>query len=137
MNRDISTQITVALQRISAHDLQVLAEEMACVKFPRRFRVGTLISRGRNADGQTTKNWPDAYVSTGKGTVDGIEATRQSTWSAHLDQDLIKARDPDNDNLSGYFFIGGQPVQRPSDGDLSRYIDAFAQLGVSRDRITI
>src|SRR4051794_40649908 len=137
MNRDLSTQIAAALQRISAHDLQVVAEEMACVKFPKRFRIGALVSRGRNSDAQTTKNWPDAYISTGDGVVDGIEATRQSNWSTHLDQDLIKAKDTNNDSLSGYFFIGGQPQQAPSAAELTSYTDTFASLGIPRDRITI
>ncbi|AKQ42783.2 hypothetical protein CP97_13155 [Aurantiacibacter atlanticus] len=90
MTRPLTRTIEAALKGISANDLQCLAENMACIKFPERFNGGTLMRRGRNIEGQTTKNWPDACVSTGPGMIDGIEATRQANWAKHLLDDISK-----------------------------------------------
>lgn len=65
MDSSLEGRIRVALQQIDANTLQKLAEDMALVAFPQRFRVGVLRRVGRNDEGQTTKGWPDAYVSTG------------------------------------------------------------------------
>lgn len=124
----LNSRITAALERITAHDLQVLAEEMACIKFPSRFSDATLIRSGRNTQSQTTKNWPDAYVHTGANTVDGIEATREKqNWEKHLKEDLAKATDTKNHNLSGYFFVGGYPTHSPTTKEISAWVDKFAQ----------
>lgn len=137
VTRPLSAPIVAALKRISANDLQCLAEDMACVKFPDRFNAGTLMRRGRNIDAQTTKNWPDACVSTGAGEVDGIEATRQGNWDKHLADDLKKAQDGKNDRLSGYFFVGGMPSSTPTAKDIPGWTDKFAALGIPRERISL
>ncbi|MBK8160330.1 MAG: hypothetical protein IPK59_16680 [Rhodospirillaceae bacterium] len=93
--------------------------------------------RGRNVNQQTTKNWPDACVSTGDGEVDGIEATRQDRWADHLEEDLKKARGYGNDKLTGYFFVGGNAASKPSAEDVPNWTNKFAALGIPRDRITL
>jgi hypothetical protein len=112
-NEHLVTQIVGKMKSISAHNLQILAEEMALIKFPARFRdSGTFHRRGRNEEAQTTKGWPDAYVQTDQNIVDGVEATRNKTnWQGHLTEDLEKAKDHENYGLSGYFFIAGYPTR--------------------------
>lgn len=134
----MQTRIVEALRRISPHDLQVLAEEMAIVKFPKRFGVGTLLRTGRNSEGQTTKGWPDAYVFTATNEVDGIEATRENqNWSRHLKKDVENAQGKDYYNLSGYFFVGGYPDHAPTAEELKDWIGKFAALGIPRASITL
>jgi len=85
------------------------------VKFPDRFGTRALRRPGRNDEDQTTKGWPDAFVSTGPNEVDGVEATRQAqTWKSHLEADLAHAADPHYRNLSGYVFVGGYPGEAPT-----------------------
>jgi hypothetical protein len=137
-NSALQDRIREALRHISANDLQVLAEDVACIKYPARFGSRALIRNGRNDEGQTTKNWPDAFVPTGSNTVDGIEATRENqTWTKHLRADLAKAKDPEYFNLSGYFFIGGYPDHFASTADLIDWTDQFAAIGVPRKNIEI
>lgn len=134
----LRAQIINALRMISAHDLQLLAEAIAIQKFRLRFGQGTMIRNGRNDDMQTTKNWPDAYVSTGGGIVDGIEATRdRNNWSKHLSEDFEHAQDVEYKNLSGYVFVGGYPDNTPSSELLRNWIERFAALGLPYERITI
>lgn len=134
----LQLQIEAGLRRISAHDLQIMAEEIAILKFPERFRTGTFVRSGRNVEEQTTKNWPDAYVLTAGATVDGVEATRDKiNWAKHLSEDLAKARDPNRPNLSGYLFVGGYPHASPSPTELKDWIEAFATLGLPPERVTI
>lgn len=131
-------QIKRGLQHISAHDLQVLAEQLAVLKFPDRFRNRVIVRNGRNADSQTTKNWPDAYVIGTGNKVDGIEATRdKSNWKKHLQSDLTKARNPEEHNLSGYVFVGGYPANGPSAAEAEEWIEEFEKAGVPKDRIAI
>src|ERR1700687_3213656 len=101
--RHIEAQVRQKLQQIQPVTLQKLAEDLACVKFPDRFGSGVLRRPGRNDEDQTTKGWPDAFVSTGLNEVDGVEATRQAqTWRSHLEADLAHAADPEHRDLSGY-----------------------------------
>ncbi len=134
----LRAQIINALRMISAHDLQLLAEAIAVQKFRPRFGQGTMIRNGRNDDMQTTKNWPDAYVSTGMDIVDGIEATRdRNNWSKHLSGDFEHATDVKYKNLSGYVFVGGYPDNTPSSEVLRKWIERFAAIGLPYERITI
>src|ERR1043166_6468139 len=115
MSSDIEAKVRQKLQQIHPVTLQKLAEDLACVKFPQRFGRNILRRAGRNDEDQTTKGWPDAFVSTGQNEVDGIEATRQSqTWKAHLETDIAHAKDPAYLNLSGYVFVGGYPGEAPT-----------------------
>jgi hypothetical protein len=84
---------------------------------------------GRNDEAQTTKGWPDAYVRTAKGIVDGVEATRQKqSWEDHLREDLANAADQKHDRLSGYFFVSGYPEHNPARKEVNAWIDRFAAL---------
>ncbi len=138
MSAHLQAQIRQKLQQIHAVDLQKLAEDLACVKFPNRFGSHILRRGGRNDEDQTTKGWPDAFVVTGSNEVDGVEATRQdTTWRNHLEADLSHAQDPDHRNLSGYVFVGGYPSDAPSAANLDQWLDRFAALGIERSKITI
>ena len=89
----LKTQIIAKLRTLAPERLQRLAEDIARVKFPERFRQRTMVINGRNNEAQTTKNWPDAYVVTSQGFVDGVEATRdKNRWKVHLATDLEHVR---------------------------------------------
>lgn len=134
----LKTQITAKLRTLQPERLQRLAEDIARVKFPARFRAGTLVINGRNNEAQTTRNWPDAYVVTGSGVVDGIEATRDKNhWKKHLATDLEHAGDGGYLNLSGYVFVGGYPDLDLSRDEARGWIEAFGAVGVALSRVTI
>ncbi|MFB6459389.1 hypothetical protein [Bradyrhizobium tunisiense] len=134
----IEAQVRQKLQQIHAVTLQKLAEDLACIKFPDRFGGRVLRRPGRNDEDQTTKGWPDAFVSTGENIVDGIEATRQAkTWKSHLEDDLKHAIDPNYRNLSGYVFVGGYPEDAPAAAQIDGWVDRFAAAGLSRSKVTI
>lgn len=132
------TQIAQRLRIISPNSLQRLAEEMAILACPDRFKGRPLIRQGRNNEGQTTKGWPDAYVLTSPGVVDGIEATRDGqSWSKHLDEDLKKARSDENFNLSGYFFVASYPDHEPSAAELKEWTEKFVSAGASAENVQL
>lgn len=134
----LEAQIRQQLQQIHPVTLQKLAEDLASIKFPDRFGGSVLRRPGRNDEDQTTKGWPDAFVSTGVNEVDGIEATRQArTWKAHLEEDLKHAVDPDYRNLSGYVFVGGYPGKAPTACQIDDWVDRFVAAGASRSKVTI
>lgn len=138
MTSHIKIQIRQKLLQISPVILQKIAEDLACVKFPERFNRQILRRPGRNEEDQTTKGWPDAFVSTGVNEVDGIEATRQATrWDQHLQNDLKHAKDPNYRKLSGYVFVGGYPDNAPSAKEIDNWIDLFAKEGINRKKINI
>lgn len=138
MPSSVEAQVRQALKQISAVSLQKLAEDLACVKFPERFSRNVLRRPGRNDEDQTTKGWPDAFVSTGTNLVDGIEATRQAaSWKTHLAADLEHTSDPEYRNLSGYIFVGGYPDHSPSAVELDEWTDDFAATGIDRTKITL
>lgn len=134
----LTQQIAQKLRIVSAHTLQALSEDMALLACEHRFKGRPLIRQGRNPDAQTTKGWPDAYVFTSTNTVDGIEATRdRQSWTKHLTEDLEKAKDSKNYNLSGYFFVGGYPDNEPSAKEIKSWTDKFAGLGIEASNIQI
>jgi len=135
-SEEILTRTVAALRTLSANDLQRLAEDMACVALP-NVDSQTLTRRGRNEEAQTTKGWPDAYVVTAPNAVFGIEATRQGTWAKHLAEDLEKAKDRDEFNLSGYFFVGGYPDNDPPSKEIANWTKKFIDLGIPANKITI
>jgi hypothetical protein len=138
MNSHIEAQVRQKLQQIHPVTLQKLAEDLACVKFPDRFGVRVLRRPGRNDEDQTTKGWPDAFVSTGVNEVDGIEATRQAqTWRSHLEDDLKHAGDPKYRNLSGYVFVGGYPGDAPTPAQIDDWVDRFVAAGLGRTKVNI
>ncbi|WP_223514787.1 hypothetical protein [Pseudomonas sp. GL-R-26] len=131
-------QIAQRLRTIGANELQVLAEEMAILACPDRFKWQPLVRQGRNIDGQTNKGWPDAYVQTSPGVVDGIEATRDvQSWSKHLTADLEKAKNPLNFNLSGYFFVAGYPDHEPTGAEIKEWSEKFVNLGIPAKNIQL
>lgn len=132
------TQIAERLRTISANDLQILAEEMAILACPARFKGRPLIRQGRNDEGQTNKGWPDAYVLTSPGVVDGIEATRDGqSWSKHLNDDIKKAKDNKNFNLSGYFFVASYPDHEPSAAEIKEWSEKFVSAGIPAQNIQL
>jgi hypothetical protein len=138
MSSPIEAQIRQKLQQIYPVTLQKLAEDLACVKFPDRFGRRVLRRLGRNDEDQTTKGWPDAFVSTGPNEVDGIEATRQAqTWKSHLEADLTHAADPRYRNLSGYVFVGGYPGDAPTEAQIDNWVNQFVAVGLDRAKVTI
>jgi hypothetical protein len=134
----IDARIRQKLQQIQPVTLQKLAEDLASVKFPDRFGGRVLRRAGRNDEDQTTKGWPDAFVSTGQNQVDGIEATRQAeNWKSHLEADLGHATDSNYRNLSGYVFVGGYPGEAPTAVQIDGWVDRFVAAGVDRANVTI
>lgn len=136
VNDYLVPKIAERLRTIDANTLQIMAEDMAIIKFPGRFRSGTFHRKGRNLEAQTTKGWPDAYVATNANEFDAVEATRDvNAWKGHLEADLIKARTR-GISLSGFFFVGGcsKPEVRE---DVSTWENQFAELGIPRSNITI
>jgi hypothetical protein len=137
-NDVLTLKIADALRLISANQLQELAEDMAVVTYPDRFYGQPLIRQGRNVSAQTTKGWPDAYVTTGINVADGIEATRdQNNWEKHLGEDLKKANDPARFDLSGYFFIGGNPKDEPEAKKVADWMNAFISYGIPASKVQI
>ncbi|CAJ4467879.1 Uncharacterised protein [Burkholderia pseudomallei] len=136
---DVLTQkIADKLRLVQAHTLQALAEDMAVLTCPARFNERILYRQGRNADAQTTKGWPDAYVVTDINTVDGIEATRdKQTWYGHLQDDLTKAADKEYLNLSGYFFVGGYPEHEPPNKEITNWTNKFIAQGVPAKNVQL
>ena len=57
---DLELRITEKLRTLPAVALQWLAEDIALIRDPKRYK--NLFGQGRNAEAQTTKGWPDAYV---------------------------------------------------------------------------
>jgi hypothetical protein len=138
MNSHIEAQVRQKLQQIHPVTLQKLAEDLACIKFPDRFSRRILRRAGRNAMDQTTKGWPDAFVSTGLNEVDGVEATRQvESWRSHLEMDLAHATDPKYRTLSGYVFVGGYPGEAPTAAQIDSWVDRFVAAGLTRTKVTI
>lgn len=132
------TQIAERLRTISANDLQILAEEMAILACPARFKGRPLIRQGRNGEGQTNKGWPDAYVLTSPGIVDGIEATRdRESWSKHLNDDIKKAKDNKNFNLSGYFFVASYPDHEPPAAEIKEWSEKFVSAGIPAQNVQL
>lgn len=139
-------KIADKLRTLGANELQLLAEEMAIIACPDRFKGRPLVRQGRNIDGQTNKGWPDAYVLTRVvlvngvevGVVDGIEATRDGqTWSKHLTEDLGKANNSKNFNLSGYFFVAGYPDHEPSSVEIDEWTKKFVNLGIAPENVQL
>ena len=138
MSSHLEAQVRQKLQQIHPVTLQKLAEDLACVKFPDRFGSRVLRRPGRNDEDQTTKGWPDAFVSTGLNEVDGVEATRQAqTWRSHLESDLTHAVDPQYRDLFGYVFVGGYPGEAPTAAQIDDWVDRFVAAGLDRARVTI
>jgi len=137
-NDALILRIADKLRLIAAHELQALAEDMAVLTCPDRYYGRPLIRQGRNAFAQTTKGWPDAYVATGTNIVDGIEATRdQNKWEKHLREDLAKAKDPKHLNLSGYFFVGGNPKDEPQAKTVAHWMNEFISYGIPASNIQL
>ena len=137
-NDALILRIADKLRLIAAHQLQALAEDMAVVTCPDRYYGRPLIRQGRNVFAQTTKGWPDAYVATGTNIVDGIEATRdQNKWEKHLREDLEKAKDPKHPDLSGYFFVGGNPKDEPEAKTVAHWMNEFITYGISASNIQL
>lgn len=137
-NDTLILKIADKLRLIPAHELQALAEDMAIIAFPARFADRSMTRQGRNIFAQTTKGWPDAFVDTYLNTVDGIEATRdQNNWEKHLEEDLKKAKDPKHPNLSGYFFVGGNPNVEPAAKEIKYWKDEFEKCGIPLSKINL
>lgn len=131
-------RISDRLRLISAKNLQALAEDMAAIACPHMFKDRALNRQGRSINGQTAKNWPDAYVLTDSNTVHGIEATRnQQGWMTHLRDDLEKAKDPENLQLSGYFFVAGYPDHNPPEADVRAWTNKFIALGIAAKNVQL
>lgn len=137
----LALRIASRLQTISANGLQVLAEDMAAIACPHMFKDKPPYRQGRTVNGQTSKNWPDAYVLTGANVAHGVEATRdQQSWTRHLDDDLAKnARNKSSGNLhlSGYFFVGGYPDHDPPEADVKSYANRFVAAGIPAENVLL
>jgi hypothetical protein len=135
---NIQERISSRLRKLSANDLQRLAEELALILRPSTFSRATLVVQGRNIENQTTKGWPDAYAEAPGGGVYAIEATRQKgSWKKHVEEDLIKATDGINRMLAGYFFVGGYPDHEPTAKTKSDWIRKFAAIGIAPENISL
>ena len=133
---DLEYRITEKLRTLSAVALQWLAEDIALIRDPKRYR--NLQGQGRNAEAQTTSGWPDAYVVRSDNTVDGVEATRdRRTWTQHLEEDIEKAQSPDYPNLNGYLFVAGYPDHKPTPTELGLWTRRLCELGISEDRMDL
>ncbi len=133
---DLELRITEKLRTLPAVALQWLAEDIALIRDPKRYK--NLFGKGRNAEAQTTKGWPDAYVVRSDGTVDGVEATRdRCTWTQHLTEDIEKAKSPDHPNLNGYLFVAGYPDYSPTHKELGLRVRRFCELGIPEDRVDL
>jgi hypothetical protein len=133
---DLEYRITEKLRTLSAVALQWLSEDIALIRDPKRYK--NLHGHGRNAEAQTTKGWPDAYVIKSDGTVDGVEATRdRQTWTQHLEADIKKALNPDYPNLNGYLFVAGYPDHEPTPAELGQWKSQLCGLGISEDRVDL
>jgi hypothetical protein len=136
MRLDLELRITEKLRTLPAVKLQWLAEDIALVRDRVRYR--DLVGQGRNAEGQTTKGWPDAYVVSVDGTLDGVEATRdRRNWTQHLKEDIANAQSPDHPNLNGYFFVAGYPDHIPSPELIGEWRRRVCELGIAEDRVSI
>ena len=131
----LELRVVEKLRTLSAVKLQWLAEDIAVVRD--RNRYINLIAKGRNAEAQTTKGWPDAFVPAADGSVDGVEATRdRNSWTQHLEADLEKAESPDHPNLNGYLFVAGYPDHAPNEEELGCFLKRFSDLGIAEERIS-
>jgi hypothetical protein len=136
--RALQTAIEAGLRRLSAVDLQKLAEQLALVLRPDIFNASTLVVRGRNIEDQTTKGWPDAYAEAPNGRLYAIEATRQkSSWASHIAEDYEKGCGAVGRKLAGYFFVGGYPDHSVTDEELSSWKTKFQALGIEARDIAI
>ena len=91
---------------------QRLAEAYARLALPHRFR--DLKPSGRNARGQTTKGWPDAYAIGPHGQVDLLEATRDvANWRRHLRADIARVERVDRGRVHGFMFVTWAPDPGP------------------------
>ena len=134
--RDIENRIVKKLRVLSPVELQWLAEDIALVRDPERYRG--LYGKGRNAEAQTTKGWPDAGVVQADGTVDGVEATRDKTsWTEHLNEDLSKAKSPDYPKLNGYLFVAGYPDHDPGFDKIGFWKAKFVDLDLPEERVDL
>lgn len=95
--------IEAAIAALEAGQFQRLAEDYARIRWPERF--DSLATPGRNAAGQTTAGFPDAFATLVDGRLDAVEATRQIAWFKHARADLAKAQAMDNGALAGYVLV--------------------------------
>ncbi|MGC2223324.1 MAG: hypothetical protein WA624_13670 [Methylocella sp.] len=132
---DLEQKICLKLQTISATALQRLAEDIAKIRDPQRYRDLQII--GRNEEGQTTTGWPDAGVIADY-TVDAVEATREKdNWQKHIAADYGKATDGKHKKLTGFLFVAGYPKKRADPNDIGRWAAKFRDLGIDEQRIHI
>lgn len=131
----LRAKIIEKLRLISPNGLQILAEEIALVRDPARYR--DLYGRGRNREGQPVAGWPDAgVVRASDSTIDAVEATRdRDGWRVHIAADLTKASAATYPNLNGFLFVAGYPDPEPSYDEIMRAQSGFIKLGIPDDRV--
>jgi hypothetical protein len=133
---DLEQRIVRKLETISAHDLQVLAEDIAQVR--NRKRYFGLYGLGGNSEKQTTRGWPDAGVVWANGTVDAVEATRaRGDWQSHIAADFVKAENDKYPNLNGFLFVAGYPKKKAAYKEIGDWKAKFHSLGIDEQRIDI
>lgn len=120
----LEAEITERLSRLSAEDMQRVAEDYARIRHPQRFPHFDF--RAFSPEGKTRKGWPDAWVCL-DGRKDGVEATGDKSKSGveqHLRDDLAKAiaQDPP---LAGLILVSGSPAVQPTDDEIADWRRPF------------
>jgi len=123
----LESRIADSLARLSAEEMQRVAEDYARVRFPNRFP--RFHFRAFSEKGKSRKGWPDAWINL-DGQIDGVEATSASGWSAvrrHIiEEDLKNARDR-IPLLRGLIIVAGHPATQPNANELEvlrkRFVD--------------
>jgi hypothetical protein len=122
----LESRIAESLARLSAEDMQRVAEDYARIRFPGRFP--RFHFRAFSEKGKSRKGWPDAWTNI-DGRIDGVEATSAVAWSAvrnHIEKDLKHARDR-SPRLSGLIIVSGNPAAQPNATELEalrkRFVD--------------
>ena len=130
----LEAAIASRLDALSPGEFQLLAEQYAKLRYPRRFI--NLSPVGRNVLNVPVGPWPDARSVMVDGRHDVVEASKGKDWKRHLEEDLDHIAALGDGRLAGYLFVS--LADEPRDTTCIQDIYArLARLGVPVDRVQI
>ena len=133
-SRALEAAIASRLEVLSPGEFQLLAEQYAKLRYPRRFI--NLSPVGRNFLNVSIAPWPDARSVLVDGRHDVVEASKSKDWKGHLEDDLDHIAALGNGRLAGYLFVSLADEPR----DTTSIQDIYARLqrlGIPLDQVQV